>query len=771
MPCEERPWYADLDGDGLGAGEVVWACSAPASHVANADDCDDGCPTCDGRPEICDGLDNDCDGAPDELLFETCGLDVGICVPGTRQCSAGEWGACQGGVSPRAEVCDGFTDENCDGEIDEGCECIPGDIEACGTDEGECMAGTRRCDGTGHFGDCEGDVGPVDETCDGLDNDCDGTADNGNPEGGATCGSNTGECTAGTIRCALGDLICDGEIPPVEETCNGRDDDCDGVTDNGVLTTYYRDLDGDGHGIPDVTIEACTLPGGYAAVADDCNDACATCSPSGTEVCDELDNDCNGEVDEGVELPFYVDADGDGHGFPETVLYACEAPEGYGPSDDECDDSCPECFASAAEQCDGLDNDCDGQPDDGFVCVQGSTVPCTTTCGTSGTGACDASCRTPAPRECDPPAEICDGADQDCDGMYDEGTRVFRSPEGLGLGTDASLEPMPGGFLGVTLRNGLAKIFTTDDTGAVVYTPTTITSEAVEGIDMSQASPERWHVAIVEGAAIDVRQVVAPSGVPSLTGTSKGIVDDGDDRVARIASRNDSDALVILSSGGLVKIARVLFEEPGLLYVPTAVPTSNARGEFGVAATALYGGQGYAISWVAGNTPTVYAGIVIDGTTVTNIVSLGAGTNPTMRLNPSSGLLGVAYRGADGRPRLHVLRPDLTCVWTEAAASSCGATLSDRVVNPQTPQEGRVMELGYRDGAFELAARVAGAELFARAYVHNVDPVPQVWDEVAAEVGDSVSTWVSLGSSETATVFVRGVISFSMFPVGCPAPE
>jgi hypothetical protein len=71
------------------------------------------------------------------------------------------------------------------------------------------------------------------EACDGVDNDCDGLIDDGNPGGGVTCGVNTGECTAGTTTCAFGAIDCVGDVGAAAETCNNLDDDCNGTVDNG----------------------------------------------------------------------------------------------------------------------------------------------------------------------------------------------------------------------------------------------------------------------------------------------------------------------------------------------------------------------------------------------------------------------------------------------------------------------------------------------------------------------------------------------------------
>ncbi len=171
--------------------------------------------------------------------------------------------------------------------------------------------------------------------------------------------------------------------PGATEICNLIDDDCDGMVDEGFsFSTYYLDSDGDTYGDPNVDSVACSQPVDYVLDNTDCDDTNGSVNPGATEICNLIDDDCDGMVDEGFPLnTYYADQDGDTFGDPNTTTTACSPPAGYVVDNTDCQPNNPSIYPGATEVLNGLDDDCDGTVDEGASGLPetGISIPCFTT--------------------------------------------------------------------------------------------------------------------------------------------------------------------------------------------------------------------------------------------------------------------------------------------------------------------------------------------------------------------------------------------------------
>jgi alpha-tubulin suppressor-like RCC1 family protein len=576
--CEKRVFYFDRDHDDYGTPDkTIEACERPEGYVENDGDCDDNCFTCKpGMTEVCNGVDDNCADGIDEKLTVQRYPDrdgdeygdreaqlVAVC-PGAEgfvedhsDCDDTERDTHPGAP----ELCD-LLDNNCVGGVDENVQNVNwyadadedgfGDPASTPTEDckppGEKFAQNQEdCD------DAEETINPsASDDCDGIDNDCDPATDDGRDETWfqtETCDaegdSDTDRCMEDTFSCVSARKTCVARGANLVEVCDDADNDCDGATDDALSRScdrgcgagsemcksgewincsapakirVYTDGDGDGFGDPTKPSERCAAGGGFVLDNSDCKDDCSTCKPGASEVCDNLDNDCDSSIDDNIaaracnkgcgggtescsfgswvncsapaKTTQYTDGDGDGYGNPLLSSSQCPNTQGYVVNRTDCDDSCLSCNPGGSEEaspCDRKDNNCNMVIDEG-----GFTQSCMATCGSgtrscqvggAGWGACvgptqqtfyrdkdddghgllsvtrqlcqagldggyswvstsddcNDDCKTCYPGR----SEVCDGNDNDCDMQKDEGFDLTSDNDNCGMcGTECSTSRM-----------------------------------------------------------------------------------------------------------------------------------------------------------------------------------------------------------------------------------------------------------------------------------------------------------------------------------------
>jgi hypothetical protein len=468
MPCDGIDLESDLDNCGTCGNACIFT-GADAMCVAGecvlgecrdnrydndqdpSNGCEYACAPAADAVELCNNVDDDCDGVVDnDFDLTTDPQNCGVCGRTCALLHAGS--ACQPGNQGASCVVTS-------------CEAGYHDVD--GVDANGCE---YKCDKTGVGGvACDpNDASCGKELCDALDNDCNGVINDGNeatggPEGGAACldycngVACKGECTAGITTCVGKDLVCIPGKGPTQELCDNKDNDCDGVNDNGF--NFSTDANNCGScgvscvGTVPNAIGQCTDPAGAAPPAcsilackpgykdlDATKPGCEQCPkfPTSAETCNGIDDDCDGVVDNAAAIAPQKPAVDlfCNNGRPSAATpcagttvscggtngWLCTYPTGTGVEVD----AITKKVRVVEAACDNLDGNCDGQKDEAFLnkgaaCSVGAGI-----CARTATYTCSAdtkgtTCNVAAVAT-DAKDELCNGIDDDCDGQIDERT-------------------------------------------------------------------------------------------------------------------------------------------------------------------------------------------------------------------------------------------------------------------------------------------------------------------------------------------------------------
>ncbi|MBU0980205.1 MAG: right-handed parallel beta-helix repeat-containing protein [Nanoarchaeota archaeon] len=350
------PHCVDNDEDGYGQ-----FCAYDCTYVGiDCDDTDENINP--GHPELCDGLDNDCnagteDGSGEAWYYVSCdGSDTDLCLEGRYECvSAAQY--CTDNTGSTLDMCNGF-DEDCNTMTPDGFDEVWYDDPCDGSDTDFCDEGAYYCDAGSQ--ECSDTTGNNLESCNGFDDDCNILTEDGTDEpwlGDLCDGLDTDMCEEGQYECQSGSQFCTDTTGNDYDLCNGADDDCNPLTIDGFDEVWYGvPCDGPDYGLCEEGSYFCD------AGSQECDDS----SGDDYELCNGLDDDCNIATDDGVDEEWYgTSCDGPDSDLCEEGSYYCVA------GSQECDDA----TGDTAEVCGNqIDDDCDGSVDEGCGGPDGSPI-------------------------------------------------------------------------------------------------------------------------------------------------------------------------------------------------------------------------------------------------------------------------------------------------------------------------------------------------------------------------------------------------------------
>jgi hypothetical protein len=358
------------------------------------------------------------------------------------------------------------------------------------------------------------------------------------------------------------------------ELCNGVDDDCDGVPEGQDLDhVFWIDHDGDGFGSAPYPHKLCEIPEGYPFLVDrsgDCDEQDPGIHPGAAEVCDSVDQDCDGDPEngyEGLAHTWYTDDDADGFGVEWFV--SCEPEAGAALAGGDCDDADPGAFPGASEACDGVDQDCDGAVDeaaraswygdaDGDGWGAGRPFRGDGCSAPSGWSVRDGDCADGDALRHPEADDICgDGLDQDCTGrdcvtgLVEDFVHIAASPDGphevgelvvLGDVDGDGADDLAGGFNpDVWLFTDVSRPQSWSDAAASVYLPTLWLRAAAAGDATGDGLADLW---------VADPDVAGCPGAWLLPGTVRGPADEPDS-VGRLLQPCDGAGVApVLASPG-----------------------------------------------------------------------------------------------------------------------------------------------------------------------------------------------------------------------------